>query len=363
MQRGNAALAGCFAAESAPHGPFRDRNEFRLRARLIRPAAFLPVAMAGLNGVSRRRRTNVSTRSARRTVDHSRSALVIIDQRPLQRAAWAKLHTARKRLEKAARDLHRHEEIDSPAYHSWLHRTFPLLVTTLRELQDALLSKMARIERVQAMSFLSGRSIKRLWREERQREVDPASAGEGRAFDDWEEDSPRDEAAPDNPSTPQPARSQTARDIYRRLVQRLHPDHVGEWTAHLEHLWHEVQQAWSAGDTDWLARLEVEWEASHEILGPTSPLGRLYRAIEELDAARRDTERKLRDYRDSPAWRFTLTEKKRATLHARVEAGMQADIAALRRELKPIDAMIAAWEEDWTRADHRSRRPRRRPSW
>ena len=60
-------------------------------------------------------------------------ALLIIEHRRLQSAAWAEFHTARKSLEKATRDLHRHEEIDCPYFESWLHRTFPLLVTQLRE--------------------------------------------------------------------------------------------------------------------------------------------------------------------------------------------------------------------------------------
>ena len=58
--------------------------------------------------------------------------LMVIDHERLQSAAWGEFHTARKQLDKATRDLHRHEEVDVPAYNQWLHRTFPLLVTSLR---------------------------------------------------------------------------------------------------------------------------------------------------------------------------------------------------------------------------------------
>jgi hypothetical protein len=281
-----------------------------------------------------------------------------MDQRRLQGAAWARFHTARKRLEKAARDLHRHEEIDHPAYELWLHRTFPLLVTTLRELHDEAAAKSLRIARVQAMAFKSGRSVKRLWREEKERELDPSR----RTAEDQDPGLPRGDEDLDEAFRPRsaPPRSPTAREIYRRLVLRLHPDHGGPWTIERQRLWHEVQQAWAAGNTDWLSRLEMEWETAHEVLGPTSPVGRLYRAIEELDAARRDTERKLRDYRRSPSWRFMLTESKRSILEERIEAGLHAEIAMLRRQMRPMDAMIAAWEDDWTRADHRTSHNRRR---
>ena len=311
--------------------------------------------MPGRSATSPSRRPLAKKAPARPTVTSPRRALIVIDQRRLQGAAWAEFHTARKRLEKAARDLHRHEEIDSPAYESWLHRTFPLLVTRLREMRGEADTKARRIQMVQAMAYTSGRSPKRLWREQLERDKNPTPTGESEADAD---------AADDDgaifPPTPSPERSGTARDIYRRLVQRLHPDRGGDWTPARERLWHEVQQAWAAADTDWLARLEVDWETAHEVLGPTSPVSRLYRAIEELHAARRDTERKLREYRSSSPWRFTMLEHKREFLLRRTEQNLQTEIEYLDRELRHLNTLIASWEEDWTRADSRTRHRRRR---
>ena len=159
---------------------------------------------------------------------------------------------------------------------------------------------------------------------------------------------------------PAAAPSLDAREIYRRLVQRLHPDRGGSWTAARQHLWHEVQQAWAARDTDWLSRLEVEWETAHEVIGPASPVSRLRHAIAELRAARRDIERKLQDYRHSLPWRFTRTEAKRALLLHRTELILKRDLAALRRELRHFDTVIAAWEDDWTQAGNRVKFARRR---
>jgi hypothetical protein len=102
---------------------------------------------------------------------------------------------------------------------------------------------------------------------------------------------------------------------------------------------------------DWLSRLEIEWETANEVLGPTSPVSRLRRAIEELHAARRDTERKLREYRRSFQWRFTLDEAKRQVLHRKAEASFEHDIAYLQRQLAYLKSIIAAWENT---------RPRRR---
>ncbi|MFA6959428.1 MAG: hypothetical protein WC205_01600 [Opitutaceae bacterium] len=307
-------------------------------------------------------------------------ALVLIDARPLRHAAWSEFHAAQKRAEKAARDLHRHEQIDSLAYERWMHGAFPQLVTTLRELHAEVLHKSREVDNAQFMAAMSGRSVKKIWKEHKYYEANPEAwerdhppepepeprHSDHRAddstqpedfdddgFDDFFDDLFEGDEADGHPTSNSPrmarfaeqdANRAGAKDTYRRLVQHLHPDRGGEWTPAREHLWHEVQQAWAARDADWLARLEIEWETANDKIGPDSSLSRLRRAIAELHAARRDTERKLRDYRRSPAWRFTLSEKKRPQLHRRLETGLHEDLVALQRQLAYLNATIAAWE-------------------
>lgn len=289
--------------------------------------------------------------------------LLVIDHDRLQRAAWAEFHTVRKRLDQATRALHHHEEIDEPAYEAWLHRTFPLQVTALRELNDEVTAKAAQIRAVQARAVRTGRSLKRLWQEEKERAANPEAFREKArpaAEADEEAGGRRQEARPEDfTARAAPNRSAAARAIFRRLVQHLHPDRGGAWTSARQHLWHEVQRAWAAGDGDWLARLEVEWETAHEAVGPHSPLSRIRAAIEELHAARRDLEHKLADYRTSLAWRFTKSAARRTTLERRVQASLAHDHRVLRRQLEHLNATIAAWDEDWTRAKSR---PHRRTS-
>jgi hypothetical protein len=295
------------------------------------------------------------------------TTLILVDESRLQAAVWAEIHTLRKRLDKATRELHRHEKVDVPAYERWLHRTFPVLVTTLRELHEEVSAKARKVEAVLAQAAQVGGSLKRLWRQQKERDANPrrfSARGQAAAEERAEEDSRRRyEARPEDfEHLPRAAPSSDAKEIYRRLVQRLHPDRGGKWTSARERLWHEVQRAWASGDVDWLARLEVEWETANEMLGPKSPLSRLRRAVEEIDAARRDIERKLREYRGSPPWRFTRDEKKRPVLHRRVEKNFAQDIVFLQRQLDHLNATIAGWEEDWTRDELRPR-SRFRRSW
>lgn len=281
---------------------------------------------------------------------------MVIDHERLQDAAWSEVKAVRGQLDKITRELHRHEEVDVPAYTGWLHRTFPLHVTQLRELEQAVTLKSRQILKVQARAAQTGRSVKRLWQEERAKAANPDSpkAEASRDADAEAEESSerRKDARPEDFDTAKgPAPTIEARAIYRRLVQHLHPDRGGEWTPARQRLWHEVQQAWSAGDADWLARLEMEWETAHESIGPRSPLSRLRAAIEELHAAGRDLEHKLVMYRSSLPWKFTTTASKRDALERRVEAEFRRESRELQRQLNQLNATIAAWEEDWTRAD------------
>ncbi len=323
--------------------------------------------MSAQNPTLRSRRSRVAAKP--RSAAAPGSALLVIDHERLQGEAWAEFHAARKQLDRAARDLHRHEEIDVPAFSAWLHRTFPVQVTTLRELRDDVNTKTRQIQLVQAIAATTGGSLKRIWREQKDAAANPRVSRNKFRRDhgaDSDEDSEgagrrKDARREDFETAPAPPRTTAARDIYRRLVQRLHPDRGGGWSAARQHLWHEVQQAWAAGDGDWLARLEVEWEKAHDVVSLASPLSRLRAAIAEVHAARRDTEAKLQEYRSAPEWRFTSATSKRAALERRVEANFAHDFRTLQRQLRYLNTTIAAWEEDWTRADSRPKpRPGRR---
>ena len=344
--------------------------------------------MAGPHPISRsRRRSSASTRFPSSKGGH---ALLVIDNVPLQQAAWAEFHAARKRLDKTSGDLHRHEQIDVPAYQTWLHQTFPIVITTLRQLHQEVFLKERQIQSVQAMAEMTGQSEKSLWRELKEQEVNPeayqnksdrrdAQADDDDSDDEDDDDSWSTEDADnffDEAEVPRGKKGKgqagdpfdfdffgmlkektrpiatEAKDIYRRLVQLLHPDRGGEWTLTRQRLWHEVQQAWARRDADWLSRLEIEWETANDVLSPTSPLSRLRRAIKDIHAARRDIERKLREYRNDPPWKFTLSEKKRGVLHARTEGNFKHDIYVLKNQLTYLDAIIADWERPRRAARH-----------
>ncbi|PTY04895.1 hypothetical protein DB347_19555 [Opitutaceae bacterium EW11] len=315
-------------------------------------------------------------RSGRRGTSVSHGILLTVDNAPLRRTAWARLQEVRRRLTKATADLHRHENEDTPAYVRWTYATCPAMISEVRELYARIQSLASLITRVEDYAFRTGRSPESVWQQykgeppELEEEDDDAfSIRPGGELDDEiemlatefdeefghkkerESDEPPDAARSRSVGTHVHRRSdlgsdsetgQSARDIYRRLVQQLHPDRGGEWTARRQALWHEVQQAWEARDADWLARLEAEHEIETDTLTVESALGRLYAAIREIEGARRDAERKLRQYRKTPAWRFTLRERKPADAVDLADQ-LRSDREHAQLHLKYLEQTLARW--------------------
>jgi hypothetical protein len=356
--------------------------------------------------MSRRRHrfSEAKARAARQPRCGGCWALLVVDNAPLQKAAWRDLCQARKLLEKASRNLHRHEQVDLPAFRAWLGATFPNLLSLIRDLAMQFDAKERIVSAVEDEAFITRRSPRVVWQEWQRMEKNQSETGssqggpahsntDGNQFGDdsgadpWAEDFSRQEfggmfeefcasmgldpndpavqamrgkapagAGLDFPSMHFGPEVDEGREIYRRLVQQLHPDRGGEWTPQRARIWHQVQEAWAARDVDLLARLEAEWEIAADTLGPASPVGRLRAAVDEIHAARRDAESRVRRYRKAPEWRFSLSapdvrrcEELRRTL--------EHERDGLRKKLDELEAILAVWEKPVKKRSRRGKIP------
>src|SRR5437660_2093689 len=77
------------------------------------------------------------------------------------------------------------------------------------------------------------------------------------------------------------------KEIYRRLVRRLHPDLRADGDATVSSLWHEVQEAYAAGD---VARMELLLALSDlsNALGASTTLSQMRSTLSELTRSVRD---------------------------------------------------------------------------
>src|SRR5690606_123394 len=141
----------------------------------------------------------------------STTALLVIDQEPLQRAARQQRAAILKRLATAQRSLERFEESDLPQYEQWQAARFGEALTQLRELSRRADEAGGLVEQVNFMRYVSGASARRCY-EAVMRSREGAAAGD-EEFD--EHDSPGPDPRADSPGGAQnEARRDPADDFF-----------------------------------------------------------------------------------------------------------------------------------------------------
>ncbi len=173
--------------------------------------------------------------------------------------------------------------------------------------------------------------------------------------------SPLDEARPQGSSRPRqvsPGRSREGslpseatedsvpvdarvRELYRRLVRRLHPDLRADGTAAVSALWHEVQEAYAASD---VARMEILLALSDIETNRTADqsLSQMHVVLAELERALRALGKSLREAEGEDAWDFARMGPS-AGLRERVEQQLKMDLAGRSQRLDLLTKTIAEW--------------------
>jgi hypothetical protein len=162
---------------------------------------------------------------------------------------------------------------------------------------------------------------------------DPRPAGVRRSAVDEEQASPT-EAVTIDPRV---------KEIYRRLVRRLHPDLRADGDASVSSLWHEVQEAYAAGD---VARMELLLALSDlsDSPGAGTTLSQMRSVVGDLTRSVRALELSLVEARREDAWNFARTGPSEA-LRVRVERQLKHDLALRQQRLELLTKTIAGWAE------------------
>jgi hypothetical protein len=132
------------------------------------------------------------------------------------------------------------------------------------------------------------------------------------------------------------------KELYRRLVRRLHPDLRADGSADVSALWHEVQEAYAAGD---VARMEILLALSNlrgSELDHETSVSQMSSVLAELKRSLRALEKSLLEVEEEEAWDFARSGPNEY-LKTRVERGLKFDLATRRRHLDVLEKTIADW--------------------
>ena len=342
--------------------------------------------------------------------------LVVVDQEPLRDSVAAECREAMSRLEAVRAGWHHFERKDKPAFARWRAREFGALLSAARDLETQIADAQTLIHEVEMEMRRAFQDAATAYERVMSRRGNPAAAareeaqrardaGTGRKVSDFEKealfqdwvksalgtnpDKMDDEAytasfeafkqhmfrtPPPEPraerTRPAPPRSSQrfeevveesdaeppidarVRELYRRLVRRLHPDGRADGSTAVSPLWHEVQDAYAASD---VARMEILLALSDIEANRTAEqtLSQMHAVLAELERALWALDKSLREAESEDAWDFARTGAN-AGLRERVERQLKADFASRAQRLELLQRSIA----EWTRAPAANRQVR-----
>jgi hypothetical protein len=132
------------------------------------------------------------------------------------------------------------------------------------------------------------------------------------------------------------------KELYRLLVRRLHPDLRADGSAAVSALWHEVQEAYAAGDIAHLEILHALSDIESDRFSDQTSVSQMRAVLAELTRALFALEDSLRQARDEDAWGFA---RKGAGpgLRERVERELEANLRMRSDRLSLLKRTITDW--------------------
>lgn len=342
--------------------------------------------------------------------------LVPLNTAKLRNKALQGHRKAEQEVTRLKDQLKRYHEHDVPGFRSWIHANFGPLLTRQRELQQALEERRTWIRELMDVAErfnLGDVEAYRKWQwrrahpqeaeaEDRQLEEARMKAEEAarqrqaqyrakHGFPDPFEDSDAFPEEDDFDSIPDdqwddfgdffetlfgerppsrgkgsPAQADTpdgknAKDLYRTIVRKLHPDHHGQMSEARKALWHEAQDAYRRRDVNALHGILNRCEGGEAGLGNHSPLSLIQRLTLQLRQSAKALRGDIRRLRRDVAWDYE-TRRKSPQYVERVRSDLSTMIHDLEWSLGEIKGQLDYLERLANRPSAPARRRGRRPT-
>lgn len=297
-----------------------------------------PGTPSGYRG-NRRTRDAAGHQAAQRS--HSTS-VIRLDTARLRQKALKDYTKAEKSLEELKSELKAYHERDKPGFRSWVHKMFGDIMTRQRELVDEIGRLNDQINDIRDLMFRFNLSEveayrKSLWRrdhpdeaeeedriyDEKKRKAAQKAGFDPDSDDDIfgdDDDASFEEAFADMfekmtgqafpgrdsdvPGQPKQKEDKTAKEVYRTIVRRLHPDHHGTMTEAQKELWHEAQDAYRQRDVNALYNVLSRCDNGGAGIGRHSPVSLILKLTKQLKSAARSLRSEFKNMKRDPAWNF-----------------------------------------------------------
>jgi hypothetical protein len=134
------------------------------------------------------------------------------------------------------------------------------------------------------------------------------------------------------------------KELYRILVRRLHPDLRADANAAVSALWHDVQEAYAAGDVAQMEILLALSDLESNEMGAQTSVGQMRLVLAELERALAALEKSLLEAEGEDAWNFAQIGPT-SNLRTRVERELKSQLAVRTLRLDVLTNTIAAWAQ------------------
>ena len=268
----------------------------------------------------------------------------------------------RRALARLEARLRHFEDVERPAYESWVRLALGPAVARLDEATAALRAKALladRVDELVAVYRMQPREALHAARtgkldEEREAVAARRQAKRDRKRAERKQERRARRATPAGPAAgADGAGAPPVVTLYRRLARRLHPDSPtavrGLPPGRLGAVWSEVQAAYAARNRDRLLALStwLDTEASADETGsadaPILSIAERHARLRAMRTASRALERRLTALAGDPAWGFPDTAAdERRRLERAAAARLASDLEDVARELGELDDWLAA---------------------
>ena len=331
-----------------------------------------------------------------------------LDTHAIRHKSLKDYRKAEQNLEQLKSQLKRFREQDTPGFKSWLHKTFGSLLTRQRELAQTIADKQNLLLEIEDIADRYRLSDVAAYRKVQWRRAHPDEAqaedlrfeaeqlqrqtARGKPSDaetaPWDEETDADDffddddfkslgddewtsfsdffeemtglRPPPRPAKRSPQEERSARDLYRTIVRRLHPDHHGAMSEARKNLWHEAQEAYRHRDVNALYNVLARCESGEAGLGQNTPVSLIRRLTAQLKQAIQSTRSEIRRMKTDPAWNYA---ERASDPHyvGRIRADLQSAIRLAEHDLRSVNDLLAHLERQANRPQRQSPSRRRRP--